>query len=324
MIHAVDFFCGAGGFTCGMKQAGINVIAGIDNSPDVRYAYEYNNDVMLMCCDTSRVELGDLPRPLLFVGCAPCQAFSQLTAWQKNIKQDPRRKLPNAFLQQVLKHMPEFVLCENVPPAKNSSEYKEFAEALRKAGYTVTIDVVNAYDYGVPQKRRRLVLAASLWNPVNIHNYADKRYTVRDAIGHLPPLESGQQCSSDDHHVCRKHSDIVVERLKYIPPGQGITCVPDYLRVGMSTTFRYKYRRLVWDEPAFTITGNFMNPGGGPFVHPEQNRTLSLREGACIQGFPDYYRFADAISIDATQRMIGNAVPPPMARKLAEAVLKCI
>lgn len=324
MINAVDFFCGAGGFTYGMKQAGINVLFGVDNNPDVRYAYEYNNDVMFACCDIAKVDLGTLPRPLLFVGCAPCQAFSKLTEWRKNIKQDVRRKLLNAFLQQIIKHMPDFVLCENVPPAKNSPEYKEFAEALHKAGYVLTIDVVSAYDYGAPQKRRRLVLAASLRGRIDIHNYSDKRYIVRDAIGHLPPLRPGEQCRMDDHHKCCALTDKVLARVRCVPPGGDIKDIPDVVRGGYRGRFNGTYGRLEWDKPAITITSGSLLPSRGGCIHPEQDRCLSLREMALLQGFPEYYRFDNVVRNYKIAQMIGNAVPPPMARKLAEAVLKYI
>jgi DNA (cytosine-5)-methyltransferase 1 len=274
--------------------------------------------------------LRDLPEydpamPLVLIGCAPCQGFTahRKKRWDTT---DDRNDLIGAFAEVAAKLAPDCIIMENVPELF-SYRYWEHFEAFRSRleieGYTVKQAIHNAAEYGVPQERFRAVVVAmrnsdfALPNAfVNPNRFA----TVRDAIGDLPPVEPGVYCSTDSLHRSAAHRKSTVEVIRAVPkdggsrpPGVGPECLQDI------RGFADVYGRLFWDRPAITITHYARNPASGRFVHPEQDRGLTMREAARLQGFPDGYEFTGGF--DDIFRQIGEAVPPPLAAAIAASTL---
>lgn len=341
LISAVDLFSGAGGLTYGLRKAGIQVEAGIDLDPDAGFAFKANNpDSDYHCWDLGRKNyqsVAKLFRPgklRLLAGCAPCQPFSKYT----NGKDKHRGwNLLNNFGRLVDRIRPELVTMENVPElARRGGEvFEGFLENLRKAGYKVDWDIVDARHYGVPQSRQRLVLLASRLGEISIPQGRFKSpsrwKTVRKTIGRLPALESGAEDPRDRLHVAAKLSEMNMRRVRATPrDGGSRKDWPEELVLPCQKRKSGKgyvsvYGRMWWDRPASTITTLCMGIGNGRFGHPEQDRAITLREAALIQSFPKSYHFWPADQVlnrSAVGRMIGNAVPPKLAEALGEAIVE--
>jgi len=340
-ISAVDLFSGAGGLTYGLRKAGIRVEAGIDLDPAAEFAFKANNpDSEYLCWDLGRknyqsVEKLFQPGKLrLLAGCAPCQPFSKYTNGKDKHKS---WNLLNNFGRLVDRIRPELVTMENVPElARRGSEvFEGFLKNLRKAGYDLDWDIVDARHYGVPQSRKRLVLLASRLGEISIpkgrYSSPGRWKTVRKTIGRLPPLESGAEDPKDRLHVAAKLSEMNMRRVRATRhDGGSRKDWPDELILPCQKRKSGKgyvsvYGRMWWDRPASTITTLCTGIGNGRFGHPEQDRAISLREAALIQSFPKSYRFwprDQTINRSAVSRMIGNAVPPKLAQALGEAILK--
>lgn len=326
-ILAVDFFCGAGGLTRGFLDAGIEVLLGIDNDLTAKETYENNNRVKFLCrniADLSREELLEkIPsihgrrgkdRFLLFSGCAPCQPFSKI---RKEKGQDPEAKLLLKFGNIIEEHLPELVFSENVPQIRNHKIFRAFLRILKRNNYKFSFKLVNACDYGVPQKRIRLVLIASRVGEVVFPSPSQNRTTVREAISHFPPIEAGEKHSFVANHVSAKLTEKNLIRVKATSPDGGdcrkwprkllLECQKRNRRKGYYDV----YGRMGWDEVAPTLTTRCISLSNGRYGHPEQDRAISVREAAAIQTFPDKYQFSDFINI--ASKHIGNAVPPRFA-----------
>ena len=340
-ISAVDLFSGAGGLTYGLRKAGIRVDAGIDLDPEAEFAFCVNNpDSKYYCWDLGRKNYQSVEKLFqpgkirLLAGCAPCQPFSKYTNGKEKHK---GWDLLKNFGRLVERIRPEVVTMENVPElARRGSEvFEGFVKGLKKAGYEVDWKVVDARDYGVPQSRQRLVLLASRLGEISIPNgryQSPSRWkTVRNTIGRLPPLESGEVDAKDRFHVAAKLSEMNMKRVRATPhDGGSRRDWPDELVLPCQKRKSGKgyvsvYGRMWWDRPSSTITTLCMGIGNGRFGHPEQDRAISLREAALIQSFPKSYDFwpADkAINRSAVGRMIGNAVPPKLAEALGREIVK--
>lgn len=338
-MKAIDFFCGAGGFTAGLRAANIDVIAGLDANPACEQAYTTNNPgSAFMCVDISAlgpealaqllpgVAVGD--QDLVFVGCAPCQPFSQQRRTDK-----PHRDstLLGAFGRLVEAFRPGFVIVENVPgiaAVKGNSTYKRFLAMLHRNGYSVDSGIIDAKAFGVPQSRRRLVLVAARNHEVKLppptHGVNLKPWvTVRDAISHYPALEAGSGVDEPANHRAAALSDRNLQRMRHTPADGGSrSSWPEHLVLechkGSHRGHSDVYGRMHWDEPAPTLTGRCHSLSNGRFGHPAQHRALSLREAAALQTFPDDYEFFGCMRSVALQ--IGNAVPVRLARILGEHV----
>lgn len=347
-VSAVDLFCGAGGLTNGLERAGISVEAGFDVDPDCRYPYEYNNDAEFLARDIGKLARdqpedvaalfdGDADATLL-AGCAPCQPFSPLTHGSDSSTHESYGML-RAFLEIVDVVEPDFVVMENVFEVRNSDVYDEFVAGLDELGYNLNPrDDRRVYcpDFDIPQTRRRWVVLASKAGRIDmgepINSSPEEYPTVEDSIGHFPGLEAGEQDRDDPLHMTRNLEETNVERVEHSKPGGTWQDWPDRLQLechkkSSGQTYRSVYGRMVPDEPAPTITTQFYNLGSGRFGHydTEQNRALSLREGATIQSFPEDYRFAEDISevgITKIGRLIGNAVPPKLGEVVGERILE--
>lgn len=324
MINAVDLFCGAGGLTYGLAEAGVSVRLGIDLDPACEYPYTANNDAAFMLGSVSDLSGEQIIDELktdtgysLLAGCAPCQTFS--TYNQRADSSDQRWFLLLEFLRLIGETTPDLVTMENVPGLANQDVFKSFLEGLNKQGYYVDYRVVNCADYGLPQNRNRLVLVASQLSEIRLlppeHFNAVAR-SVKDAIGTLPALKAGQSNKHDPLHKAASLSPINQARIKASKPGGTWLDWPEELRAPChrkqsGSTYRSVYGRMRWDTPSPTLTTQFYGFGSGRFGHPEQDRALSLREGAILQGFPETYRFteSDEYNFSTIARLIGNAVP---------------
>ena len=345
-ISAVDLFCGVGGLTYGLRQAGINVVAGLDIDERCKYPFEENNDATFISKDIRKftdAELSELyPKGSikLLVGCAPCQPFSAHTRKNKDRSSDERWSLLDDFGRLVEKVNPHLIAFENVPLIRKENIFTNFCNKLRSLYYYLHPElIVYCPDYGIPQKRRRLVLIASTWDKFELlpktHSSSPEDgllpfQTVEDAIGDLLKIDDGVEYQQDRLHRSRKLSDMNKRRIKQSNPGRTWKDWDEELRLpchqkpsgkGYTTV----YGRMEWDNLAPTITTQFINLGSGRFGHPEQDRALSLREGALLQSFPKDYKFIQPdspITVSRIAAYIGNAVPVQLATVIGESIQK--
>lgn len=338
-MRAMDFFCGAGGLTRGLRNAGIKVIAGFDRDEQCRLSYEKNNrGVKFVTKDIREVTVAELKRlagvksfsEMLFAGCAPCSPFSQ-----KRKAAEPSNDLTllMEFGRIVAKAKPGYVLIENVPGLANVpgySTFRRFVRLLEVSGYQIAIGILDAKRFGVPQNRRRLVLIATRKGipslPKPKYGTKHRPYkTVRQAIARFPVLRAGSRHAKIKNHVASAVAPINLERLKATPPDGGDRRDwPRRLRLechlGDYEGHTDAYGRMSWDSPAPTLTGRCNSISNGRYAHPTQNRAISLREAAALQTFPDGYRFYGFHNHIALQ--IGNAVPVRLSRDLGKHILK--
>ena len=334
-INAVDLFCGIGGLTHGVEKSGINVLAGIDIDESCEFAYEKNNKAKFIhksISDVTEQELLDLyPEEgyKVLMGCAPCQPFSSHNKNKQDRTQHKDWGLLYDFQRHVEKLKPEIVSMENVPALKREEIFKEFVESLKENGYFVSYEVVNAPDYGVPQRRKRLLLLASLLGEINFipPTHENNHVTVRDAIGHLPKIKAGETNKVDYLHRSSSLNDINIERIKFSKPGGTWEDWPEEIlpacyRKESGQTYTSVYGRMEWDEVSPTLTTQFIRYGTGRYGHPEQNRALSLREGAILQTFPDDYKLVESEKYNFTNisKQIGNAVPVILGEVIGESI----
>ena len=332
----VDLFCGAGGLSYGFRQERFALAAGLDIDPACRYAYETNNAAPFLRADVSRLQaeaLQGLFAPgtrRILVGCAPCQPFSSYS-------RKPRTRqwrLLNDFGRLIADVRPDVASMENVPRLRNFRQgrlFRDFVAQLQAAGYEVAQGMLFGPDYGLPQTRTRLVLIASRLGSVTLPppTHTPDRYpALTSAIGTLPRLRAGAVDPKDALHRARNLSPLNLQRIQVSRPGGTWQDWPAHLvtpchRRRSGRTFSSVYGRLEWHKPAPTLTTQFYNFGSGRFGHPDQDRALSLREGALLQSFPPSYAFVPPqhpIEFASLGRMIGNAVPVVLARALARAI----
>lgn len=339
-IYAIDLFCGAGGLTYGLRQAGINVVAGIDIDPDTEHAYSINNKpsryILKDIADVTPEELDALyPKDgiKLLAGCAPCQPFSKLTNGTDGHKSF---NMLDYFGRLITSIKPDLVMMENVPELtfRGKDVFARFLKTLQDNSYEYDCKVLSCFEYGVPQSRKRLVLLASkigkIGIPAGTYSIDSIEVTVKHAISSLPPIEAGEICNADFLHAAAKCSNLNMKRLRATKPDGGSRdSWPDELildchKKESGKSYKAIYGRMWWDRPAPTITTLCLGIGNGRFGHPEQNRAMSMREAALLQSFPVGYEFWPAdkkVSRKAISRMIGNAVPPMLAKALGNALI---
>lgn len=334
-VSVVDFFSGCGGTSLGFRDAGMSIIAGIDIDPDASATYRQNfPEAKFFERDIRNISVEEirkiLPRSgkVLFSGCAPCQPFSKQNRTQAG--NDPRRALLTEFERFVVALRPHYVVVENVPGLQKigtDGPFGSFTRSLEEAGYDVKCEILAASHFGVPQRRLRLVLTAALGAPASMPNptHGGKRLpltTVRDWIADLPPIAAGETHSDDRDHAAMSLSDVNLRRILATPEGGGReSWSPDLLlechqgHSGHSDV----YGRLAWDRPASAMTTRCLSYSNGRYGHPDQHRAISLREAASLQTFPRDFRFSGTLT--SRGRQVGNAVPPLLAQRIAEAVL---
>lgn len=334
-LACVDLFCGAGGLTHGLISAGIPVVAGIDIDNACRFPFEFNNDhAQFISEDVSDVtsehlrELFGKAETRILAGCAPCQPFSTYSQ-RYDTKGSSRWGLLYHFARLVESTRPEIVTMENVSTVVQHEVFHDFVSTLNRIGYRVWHDIADCTHYGLPQNRRRVVLLASLHGDIELISPTHaKPKTVRHAIEGLPPIAAGGTSSDDPLHTSSRLSELNLKRIRASRPGGTWRDWPKHLvakchRRDTGRTYPSVYGRMSWDEPAPTLTTQFFGYGNGRFGHPEQDRAISLREGAILQGFPDSYQFVpdgDPIHVKTLGRMIGNAVPVVLGEMIGHSI----
>jgi len=336
----VDVFSGVGGLTHGLILEGIDVVAGIDADASCKYAFEHNNPgaefIHKKIEDVSAEEIRSLypeGHIKVLVGCAPCQPYSKYT--RKKTDEDKKWDLVSKFGDLILEVDPDIVSMENVSNLEkfdNGTMYGDLIEKLENAGYHVSSNPrVYCPDYGIPQHRVRLVLLASKLGKIELilptHTPGEYK-TVEMTIGHLEPIKAGQTSESDPLHRSCTLSETNLARIKASKPGGTWRDWPENLvaechRKGSGQTYGSVYGRMRWDEPSPTMTTQFQGYGNGRFGHPEQDRAISLREGALFQTFPENYAFTapeDSEYIRVVARHIGNAVPVDLGRVIGKSI----
>ena len=337
MIKAIDFFCGAGGLTRGLLKAGISVVAGVDNDTRNRKTYECNNqpsrffpsDINDVDIATLREEVGICPTDAsLYAACTPCQPFSTLNTMHAV---DGRKSLLLNFAAIVEKAPPDYIIVENVPGLGNAfgkDIYQEFEKTLKKHGFRIDADMLDAKEFGVPQTRKRFILVASRHSQPSLPNPTTKERfeTVRNCIRRFPTIAPGERSDRYKNHVARElppHHQRIVEA---VPLDGGsrreIADTSILLKCHQKNPKVHKdvFGRMSWDLPAPTLTCRCTDVYCGRFIHPEQHRGISLREAAALQTFEDDYEFFGN-SILEQARQVGNAVPVVLAKLLGDSIL---
>jgi DNA (cytosine-5)-methyltransferase 1 len=338
-IAVVDLFCGIGGLTNGLQQSGIDVKAGIDFDKSCKYAYETNNNAKFIGEDIAKIKGTDL-RELwgnntvkVLVGCAPCQPFSTHSNKLKDKENGDKWNLLNEYLRLVQETKPLVLSMENVTNLANKDVFSNFIGGLKKLGYFISYKKIFCPDYGIPQKRRRLVLLASRLAEISLlpPTHDKKHYlTVKDAIGNLPAVSSGEKDKNDLLHFTSKMSDLNIRRIKSSVPNGTWEDWSDDLKLQChkkqtGKSYRAVYGRMSWNDPSPTITTQFYNYGTGRFGHPEQNRALTIREASILQTFPRDYKFVEnenSIYMTRLGTHIGNAVPVKLGYIIGKSIIK--
>jgi len=341
-ISAVDLFCGIGGLTNGLELSGINVNAGIDFEQSCQFAYEQNNAARFIHADITTIDsaeilnlypIGDIK---ILAGCAPCQPFSKYThRYRKDGYKDDKWKLLYSFGKIISDIHPEIIAMENVPELRNAHVFIDFLNKLEQSGYHVYTTVAFCPDYGVPQNRKRLVLLASQLGRIQLippTRTPETYITVREAIGQLTAITAGEVDENDIMHRATSLSKKNLSRIQASNPGGTWRDWPSELKLKChkktsGKSYPSVYGRMNWDEPSPTITTQFYGYGNGRFGHPEQNRALSLREGAILQSFPRNYVFIENPTQINKRKLgiqIGNAVPVELGRAIGLSIINHI
>lgn len=330
-LRAIDLFSGCGGLSLGLKEAGFAVVAAVEVDRKAQETYRLNHPrVRLYAQDIRELDPTEVLRGAglkpgeldLLAGCPPCQGFSRLrTKNQRTSVKDERNDLVADFLRFIEAMKPKTVMLENVPALAKDARFLKMRRELQALGYETVVHVLDAADYAVPQRRKRLIMLASNSHTPVLADKASKRVTVREA---LDGLGSPKQTEDDLHALGENRSKEVRELIALIPKNGGSrTDLPAEYQLEChkrSNGFRDVYGRMSWDQVAPTITSGCHNPSKGRFLHPSQNRTITLREAAILQGFPRKYRFNVAHGKESIALMIGNALPPPFITAHASAL----
>ncbi|MEI7430885.1 MAG: DNA cytosine methyltransferase [Betaproteobacteria bacterium] len=365
-MKAVDLFCGCGGISVGLRSAGLEVVAGVDINKKYIVSFAKNfpkahvitDDIVTITPKEFMARVGIKKGELtLLVGGPPCQGFSKNVPRKYRFLEDERNQLIKTYLDYCEALQPSMILMENVAEMRNGFDQvytQEIVQRLSEAGYTVSHAVLNAADYGIPQRRKRAFFLANRFgvhfdvpNPthqkesdsLNNSLFAQSSHVnVWEAIGDLPPLvhdetpeliEYAEPAFSDfqrrmrgslslvKNHVARKLAAKQLQRLSALKPGQGLKDLPEHLQT--KGGYSGAYGRLTKDMVAPTITRWVFHPGSGRWGHPVDIRTLSIREVARVQSFPDDFEFEGSYTDQAGQ--LGNAVPPLLAETIVRSML---
>jgi len=333
----IDLFCGVGGLTCGLEKAGLNVVAGYDLDATCEYAYNHNNNAKFINNDIKDVSGKEIKKILqgydikILAGCAPCQPFSRHQKDKYNRKKHKDWKLLYQFARLVEEVKPQIVSMENVPELVKEQVFMDFINILEEQNYNITYKIVNAADYGIPQRRKRLLLLASSEKQIKLIEPTHKKaVTVREVIAGLSQVGAGEPNNTDKLHVASSLSKKNLERIRHSIPGGTWKNWPEELilnchRKKSGQSYSSVYGRMSWDDVAPTITTQFIGYGTGRFGHPDQDRALTLREGAMLQTFPVDYSFipeGEKVVLKNIARHIGNAVPPRLGEIVGLSIIE--
>lgn len=338
----IDSFCGAGGLALGLQRAGFDILLSFDIDKLCINTLKENKeyfDHLAVASDISdmlngkALELCGITRGDLFLlaGGPPCQGFS---VQRRGDDIDPRNQLVFRYAQLVDELYPHYFIMENVSGIagkRGKTILIQLIDELKEIGYEVHIKLLDAQDYGVPQRRKRYIIVGERADKESTYEYPEPtgvHRTVRDTIGSLPePPMDGSDYPGIPLHRRDKLSEMNLKRIRALKPGQGREFLPEELlthchKIDSSVIgYRNVYGRMEWDDVAPTITARFDSFTRGKFGHPDQDRSISLREGALLQTFPmDFMFTGNKVEI---ARQIGNAVPPVLAEQIGRSVIKC-
>ena len=345
----IDLFAGVGGLSLGFEQAGFEIVLANEYDSTIAKAYKYNHpNVNMIIGDITKLDFNKVFLPLknnvdVIIGGPPCQGFSQ--KGQRKSINDERNYLFKYFVNVVKEIGPRYFVMENVPNLL-TSEGGYFIEEIKllfsEIGYSLKYEILNAFDFGVPQNRRRAIIIGKYdMNPPLLPTGNKMGVNLWDAISDLNYLESGSGEDISEYitdpitvyqkilrknskmlfnHKATKHSDLVIERLNLIPPNSGREVLPEKHRT--KSIYSGTWTRMKIDEPAVTITTRFDTPSSGKFTHPFLNRAITVREAARLQSFPDNFVFLGGKS--SQMKQVGNAVPPMLAREIGNVIMKDI
>lgn len=330
-LKAIDLFSGCGGLTLGLKKAGFEVRAALDVDPLAVETYRKNHPSTAIITDDIRsvtgqtllrrtgLRKGELD---LVAGCPPCQGFSALRTLNGGVTIDePMNDLVFDFVRIVEQTLPRAVMLENVPGLLDDARLKLVTARLEAVGFRCKADVFDAVEYGVPQRRRRMILIGARGFEPHFGRRARSRRTVKTAIYGLPKPGSGNDPLHDYEVNRAPHVEALIKRIPLnggsrsdLPSSAQLQCHQE------CDGFYDVYGRMSWSDPAPTVTGGCINPSKGRFLHPRQHRAITLREAALLQGFPKRYYFSMERGRYPAAQMIGNAFPPALARSHAAAL----
>jgi len=330
---AVDVFAGCGGLTTGLKKAGFCVKAAVELEASASSVFSLNHpEVLMFEKDVSQLDVTELFEMLkmkkgqldLLAGCPPCQGFSSVRTLNGKKKiTDDRNDLIFEFLRLAKGLFPKAIMLENVPGLAKDRRMETFARSLRGLGYSVRFKVLNVADYAVPQRRMRVVLLAGRFGEIEFARPSSILKTVRNAIGLLPPAGGSGDPS---HDFPEQRSARIQQLISQIPQDGGSRMhLPRASQLKCHRRcdgFKDVYGRMKWDAVAPTLTTGCFNPSKGRFLHPEENRTITIREAALLQTFPRRYKFPAKFGKVALALQIGNALPPEFVRRHAEEIRK--
>ena len=342
-LDVYDFFSGCGGTSHGFQNAGLTPVFALDLDKDAAGTFKANFPNASFCnsditrFDTSILDeliLADTKRPKLFCGCAPCQPFTKQNTTKPDNSRDERRSLLSSFGELVEKYSPEYVFVENVPGIQRvagNSTLTRFKTRLDASDYHTSVEMVQSQKYGVPQRRRRLVLLASKHAPIELPEpthgptLGATYSTVRDWISHLPPIDAGETDPEIPNHRAANLSALNLRRIKATPPEGSRSDWPSELQLACHARAGYAghtdvYGRMKWDAPATGLTTRCISLSNGRYGHPEQDRAISVREAAALQTFPDEFTFSGSLNSQA--RQIGNAVPVLLAEAIGFHIVR--
>ncbi len=328
---ALDLFSGCGGLSVGLRKAGFEVLGAIEVDETAAKTYRLNHptthvwqeDIQTLNPNDVLMQLEMVPGDLdLLAGCPPCQGFSTMRTrnGRKSVK-DPRNHLLMEFLRYVEMLRPKAVMMENVPRLAKYWRFIHFRSRMKALGYKGHFKVLDAANYGVPQRRKRLIYMASR---IAIPQFAEeqtRQKTVRNAIGGLPMAGNSGDVV---HDLPEQRSERVLKLIRQIPKDGGSrVSLPKEMQLKCHSTcdgFKDVYGRMAWDDLAPTITSGCFNPSKGRFLHPTADRAITIREAALLQGFPKSYKFSSTRNKSTLALMIGNALPPPFIKAHAQKI----
>jgi len=331
---AIDLFCGAGGLTVGLRDAGFRVLAGVELHPVAAETYRKNHpDHKLFEADICKLDPYEVMEKLgvqageldIVAGCPPCQGFSTHRTRKKSFSvEDKRNDLVFEYMRFVRAFLPKVVMMENVPALANDGRATLVLRELANLGYFIsknTLQVKDAAEFGVPQRRKRMILIASRFGPVAEPVPVKIKSTVSDVLAKLP-LPGSKGDVLHDYFPARTEKTKTI--ISMIPKDGGSRTdlpkeywLPCHLK---GNGYLDVYGRMAWDKVAPTLTGGCTNPSKGRFIHPDQDRSITLREAALLQTFPENYYFSLAGGRDFAALMIGNALPPIFIKAHAESI----
>lgn len=334
VFNAVDLFSGCGGLSEGLKQAGFKVIAGIEIDKNAAKTYKMNHTETVLFeddirkLDTEKILTLLNNKPLhLLAGCPPCQGFSALRKLnRKPAVRDERNRLIEEYYRFVEILKPLTIMLENVPGLVDYTLFKKMIKKIWGLGYYTEYKIVDIADYGVPQRRKRLVLLGSRLGKIKIPSGIKTMITVRKALEKLEQID----IENDElHKIYAKHTEHIQKLISLIPKNGGSRKdIPEEYKLKChqkeNVGFNDIYGRLRWNSVSSTITGGCLNPSKGRFLHPEEDRCITAREAVLLQTFPIDYKFPPGMAKAELALMIGNALPPEFSRIQAENIFRHI